>query len=330
VTGGEVGFWRLYRKADFPAVQHLLVEGHCKILRVRLTSAIRRSIHSATLLALVTAVPPAFAQAPASNSATPTKPLAFDVVSIRPSKPGSSNRISPVTTPDGYRVTGQSILATIMLAYFPQGYAYWSKDNLSGAPSWLSEQYDINAKVSDADLAEWQKQGVALDKKPIFRAMLQTMLADRCHLVAHMVPGPTQSGWALELGKHAPHLTESKPGEELPAHVKLPDGGVMVPYHPGDKPRLTIYAATMADLAEALTGFAGQPVQDHTGLTGRYDFVIDWIPYPDSKLSIDYRDPNDPDPLSRWNLDALGIRVVSIKVPINTLVIDHIERPSEN
>lgn len=268
--------------------------------------------------------------APIDSATKPGKPLAFEVVSIRPSKPGTSNRIWPITTPDGYRVAGQSVWTTIMLAYFPQGSAYWSKDNLSGAPAWLSDQYDINAKVADADLAEWQKQGVALDKKPMFREMLQTMLADRCHLVAHMISGPPQSGWSLELGKHAPHVTESKPGEELPVGVKLPDGGIVVPYQSGDKPRLTIYAATMADLAQALSRFAGQPVQDHTGLTGRYDFAVDWIGYPDSKLTVAYRERNDPDPLSRWNIEALGLHAVPIKVPINTLVIDHIERPSEN
>jgi uncharacterized protein (TIGR03435 family) len=132
--------------------------------------------------------------APIDSAATQTKSLAFDVVSIRPSQPGSRIMIWPTTTPDGYRATGQSMLTTIMIAYFPQDAAYWwSKNRLSAAPVWLSQQYDINAKVSDADLAEWQKQGSTLDKKPMFLAMLQTMLADRCHLVAHMVPGPTRT-----------------------------------------------------------------------------------------------------------------------------------------
>jgi uncharacterized protein (TIGR03435 family) len=185
----------------------------CRIFLVELADSIRRSSHSATLLAFFAVIPLAVAQNTSSFAAatTPAKPLAFDVVSIRPSDPSAHGKISWVTTPDGYRVVGQSMFATIMLAYFPQGYAYWSKDNLSGAPKWLGEQYDINARVSDADLAEWQMQGSVLDKKPMFSAMLQTMLADRCHLVAHMVPGPPRSGWALELGKH-PHLTESKPG----------------------------------------------------------------------------------------------------------------------
>jgi uncharacterized protein (TIGR03435 family) len=266
-----------------------------------------------------------------AQSAPNSTPLAFDVVSIRPSKPGTPERLGITTSPDGVRVSGVSTLVTIMVAYFPQGLAYWSKDRLSGAPAWLSDLYDINAKVSDADIAKWQKQGVALDKQPMFREMLQTMLADRCHLVAHMAPGPPISGWSLEVGKHAPRLTESKPGEALPAGAKLHDGGVMTPYQRGDKPHLTLYGATMTDLAQILSQIStGHPVQDHTGLTGHYDFVVNWISDPDSKMREGLISPDDPDPLSHWNIDALGLHVAPIKLPTDTLVIDHIEKPSEN
>lgn len=285
-----------------------------------------RRIVTAALLTCGTAL----AQTSPAPAPKPAKPLAFEVVSIRPSKPGTHLTTRWSTTPDGYRVTGQSLFSTIMLAYFPQGMTYWSNDRLSGAPSWLSDQYDINAKVSDADLAEWQMQGFTIDKEPMLREMLQSMLADRCHLVAHMVPGRPLSGWSLELGKRAPRLTESKPGEALPAGLKLHDGGVSVPYEAGDKPRLTLYAATMADLAQMLSSFSGHPVQDHSGLTSHYDLVVDWIPYPDSKVPVAYLDPNDTDPLSHWKIQAFGLNYVPIKVPANTLVIDHIEKPSEN
>jgi uncharacterized protein (TIGR03435 family) len=276
------------------------------------------------VLALLTA-----ALAPFAPARSTQKPLAFEVVSIHPSKPGSRNMMWSATTPDGYRATSQSMLTTIRIAYFPQESAYWSKDDVSGAPAWLSDPFDINAKVSDADLAEWQKQGSAPDKKPMLSEMLQTLLADRCHLVTHMVPRPL-SGWSLSLGKHAPLLTESKPSETLPKGVRLPGGGIMVPYQSGDKPRLTIYGGTMADLAQALSMFSRSPVQDHTGLPGRYDFVLNWVSNPDSKVPQGFLDPNDPDPLSRWDIDALGLHAVPIKIPGNTLVIDHIERPSEN
>ena len=143
-----------------------------------------RRILTTALLACATA----FAQSPVAppTPASP-KPLGFDVVSIRPAK--SNGGVFWATTPDGYRVTGQSLFFTIMMTYFPQGTFYWSDERLAGAPPWINGLYDIDARVSEADLTEWQKQGTTLDKKPMLRQMLQTMLADRCHLVAHMVPG---------------------------------------------------------------------------------------------------------------------------------------------
>jgi uncharacterized protein (TIGR03435 family) len=239
---------------------------------------------------------------------------------------------SVMTTPDGYRVAGQPLFYTIMLAYFPQGMAYWSADRISGAPAWLNDQYDINAKVSDADLAEWQKQGpLGLDKKVMLHQMLQAMLADRCHLVARMVPGPPISGWSLEPGKRGLRLTDSKPGETLPPGMKLLGGGVMVGYRRGEKPIQTFDSATMADFAQYLSMRAiGHPVLDHTGLTGHYDFVLNWVQDPDSKLPEGSISGDDPDPLSHWDINGLGLHVTPTNIPVDTLMIAHIEKPSEN
>jgi uncharacterized protein (TIGR03435 family) len=45
---------------------------------------------------------------------------------------------------------------------------------------------------------------------------------------------------------------------------------------------------------------------------------------------MSYKERDDPDPLSRWNIEALGLHYIPIKIPTETLVIDHIEKPSEN
>jgi len=285
-----------------------------------------RRILTTALLACATA----FAQSPVAppTPASP-KPLGFDVVSIRPAK--SKGGVFWATTPDGYRVTGQSLFFTIMMTYFPQGTFYWSDERLAGAPPWINGLYDIDARVSEADLTEWQKQGTTLDKKPMLRQMLQTMLADRCHLVAHMVPGAPVAGFSLELGKHAPHLTESKPDEVLPPGIRLLDGGIETTYGPGQKPRFTFYGASMADFARFLPmRIGGRPVLDHTGLTGRYDFVVNWVDDPESDRPAGAASSDDPDPLSHWDIESLGFRLTPIKIPANTLVIDHIEKPSEN
>lgn len=101
------------------------------------------------LLAAALTLAAAFAQSQNRTATAKPAALAFEVVSIRPSKPGTNGTMAKLAiTPDGYSVTGQSMAATIMIAYFPQGAAYWSRDRLSGAPAWLSDRYDISAKVS--------------------------------------------------------------------------------------------------------------------------------------------------------------------------------------
>ncbi len=303
---------------------------------MRSADSIRRSNYDAILLALFAVVPLALAQnaAPIASGTTPVKPLAFEVVSIRPAKPGANPIIMMKIDPDGYRAPSQWMIYTILMAYFPQGLPYWSH-RVSGAPDWVrSDLYAIDAKVSDAELADWQKQGATLDKMPMLRQMLQTMLADRCHLVAHMVPGTPITGLTLELGKQAPRLTETKPGETLPTGRKLPDGGVVPFTKSGEQATsFRFYNATMADLAEFVSEQDwGHPVLDHTGLTGHYDFVVNLTDDTDSNVPGGAATPGNPDPLSDWKSDllALGLRVTPTAIPIDNLVIDHIERPSEN
>src|ERR1035437_9485441 len=124
------------------------------------------------LFATLLVCPVVFPQTPSAA------PLAFEVVSIRPN-PTSDTQGGWKTTPDGFHMT-QSIWATIMEAYFPQGIAYWSGNRLANEPKWLRDGYTIDARVSEADRNAWQKQGTTLDKKPLLSAMLQTMLAERC------------------------------------------------------------------------------------------------------------------------------------------------------
>ena len=287
-----------------------------------------RRIVTAALLTCTTTL----AQSTPAPSPAPAKSLAFDVVSIRPSRPGGNGMVNTMNESDGYRLVSQPFWLTIMAAYFPQGGAYWSKDRLSNAPSWIDNLYDINAKISEADLADWRKQGTAVNKTPMLRQMLQTMLADRCHLVAHFAPGAPINGFALEIGKHAPRLAESKPDATLPPGMKLHDGGVVVPYfHPGERVHLSYYGVTMADLAQHLTiNSGGHPVEDHTGLTGRYDLVLNWVDDPDHPGREGVISLDDPDPLSHWNIESAGLRLTPVKLPADTLVIDHIDKPSEN
>jgi len=204
-----------------------------------------------------------------------------------------------------------------MLAYFPRGMTYWSPDRLSGAPPWAgNDLYDIDAKVSQADLADWQKQGA---KKEMLRAMLQAMLTERCRLAIHSttVEKPI---YVLLLGKHGPKLAESKPDESPPSGaIRLPEGGFLIP----GRQELKFFQTPMMSLAANLSFGSFRPVEDKTQLTGIYDFVL-------ATKDHDNASAANSDPLIQYDLETLGLMLKPASGPMETLVVDHIERPSAN
>jgi len=89
---------------------------------------------------------------------------------------------------------------------------------------------------------------------------------------------------------------------------------------------------TMAQIATALSGMGnlGHPVIDETGLTGRFDFTLEYTPeVPSNRIP-----PPDIDPPGPTFLDALtqqlGLKLEPQKGSVDVWVVDHIERPSEN
>jgi uncharacterized protein (TIGR03435 family) len=305
---------------------------------MKLANLIRTSNYSAALLVLFAIAPLGFAQNVAPTATAPAKPPAFEVVAIRPSKPpnypGATGGPSTTwgTQPDGYRASNQTIWSTIAIAYFPQGMAYWTGDRILNGPKWATDsQYDINAKVSELDLPEWTKQNsLKPEQKVLFQQMLQSMLADRCKLAFHRIPGEISS-FALVLGKRGAKLPLSAPGAALPSGMKFPDGGVAVGYNRGEPAKWTYYNATLADLVQMLNNWSGgHPVVDKTGISGHYDFVLHWADVDPDHPEGGVVYSGDPNPLSHWDLDSLGLHLEPTKIPVDTLVIDHIEKPSEN
>jgi len=271
------------------------------------------------------ATSPVSAQSPKAVGAT--KPMEFDVVSIRPSAPGSPWGGVQVL-PDGYRAWGIGIWASVARAYFPM--EVYSPDRIQGMQPWMtSDKYDIVAKVAPADVAEWQRQSNFKQPKAMLQAMLQTMLAERCKLAVHRIPAEV-SGYALVVGKGGLKLKETKPGETMPSGIPLPDGGVLVGATRGGTIENTFYGASMAELASHLNGASpGHPVEDRTGLAGKYDFVlkrIDMSEEQNGAVSLNAI----PAPNDIWDLGALGLKLEPIKIPTETVVIDHIERPTAN
>jgi uncharacterized protein (TIGR03435 family) len=272
-----------------------------------------------------TAVSPAAAgTAAAPAAATPTKDYAFEVVSIRRNlNPQGTLQYGP--TADGYRGTNVPMFLLFNAAYTPQvgGAVFYGNDQLKGLPDWISERYDIDARISDADRAEWQKPE---SQKVMLQAMLQAMFVDRCKMVVHREVKEVAVN-SLVLAKGGPKFKETDPTVKHPGGMKLPWGGVLVPSSSG----LSVYGASMASFASIISS-VGRPVQDKTGLTGKYDITMK-LPAPSASAPGEQQDgPTASDP--GFGVDSalsdLGLKLEPGKGQVETLVIDHIERPSPN
>jgi uncharacterized protein (TIGR03435 family) len=230
-------------------------------------------------------------------------------------------------------MVGGPLLLPIITAYIPQtGAAAFMGDQIKGLPDWvMRDAYDIDAKVSEEDMAEWQKPA---SQKTMLPVMMQSLLEDRFKLAVHreIKDAPV---YLLTVGKGGPKFKETDPTVEHPDGIKLPWGGVVVASANG----ATLYGTSMASLATLLSSFGGQgagrQIQDKTGLTGRYDITLkppDMGPPPPPSPGDagGAALASDPTSMLFTLVEGLGLKLESGKQPVETLVIDHIERPSEN
>ena len=89
--------------------------------------------------------------------------------------------------------------------------------------------------------------------------------------------------------------------------------------------KLLVQAITMSRFAIQLGGLVDGPVEDKTGLMGKYDFTLEWTPSTSGAASED----GGPSIFTALQ-EQLGLKLEPAKGQVEVLVIDHIERPSEN
>jgi len=132
--------------------------------------------------------------------------------------------------------------------------------------------------------------------------------------------------YSLVVGKSGPKFKETDPEATHPGQAN-PWGGTIVP----EIQVLHFYGASMNTFAPFLSGGAGRPVQDRTGLTGRYDFTFQKPPVirpPDPQTAGAV--PVDPGPSLFAIVEELGLKLEPATGQVETLIVDHLERPSEN
>ena len=279
------------------------------------------------LIAPIPAAAPAQAD---SSPALSAKSWKFAVVSIRKNNTGGPQNFG-VATPDGYQMKNMFLAAAIFTAYVPTtpGVTIYSDDQIVGLPDWAfgdNNRYDLDAKVDDADLADWQNPA----KQPaMLKTMLQAMLADRLQLVAHR---STKEGaiYSLTVGKNGPRFKPTNPAEPHPGAYSFPGGGLLAMEMKGSEIATHYFGITIGQLTTYLLGSAGRPIHDDSGLSGKYDITI-LKQAPASPEGAQQAAPaEDSEPSAVSIAEQLGLKLQPARGAIESLVIDHINRPSEN
>jgi len=154
------------------------------------------------------------------------------------------------------------------------------------------------------------------------KRLLQKVLVDRFQLKFHMEKREL-SVYAITLPPNTPHkMTESAPGQNLP--------NLIFP-RPGLLPARNV---TMTDLAHSLqSAVLDRPVVNQTNIAGRYDFTLDWMPDEFQFASFgplpQLPDTGKPNIFQAFQ-EQLGLKLESTKAPADVLVIDKVNKPSEN
>ncbi len=253
--------------------------------------------------------------APAAGAQAP----AFEVASVKPNKSGDIQSLVYPQPGGRFTATNVTLRALIIGAYQLQN------SQLSGGPDWLDkDRFDIAAKA-DGDPSPDQ-----------FFAMLQTLLSDRfkvaLHHEARVVPV-----YALLLARsdrrRGPRLrpSEAKCGAAaLNYFPVVPDPSAPPPC--GDfrmGPRgLVARGMTMPRLASLLAPRVGRVVVDATALTDAFDIELEWAP--DQLQDAINPQTNVGPSLFTALQEQLGLKLESTRGPVDVLVVDRAERPTED
>jgi uncharacterized protein (TIGR03435 family) len=269
-------------------------------------------------LTLASFAMPAFGQAAAQSAAPGFKVPVYEVVSVHENKADDGN-ISFNGTPSGIRLSGVPLVELLKDAY---GLRYSTDEQVIGLPAWAkAKRWDIDAKVGEDDVAAYRK--LTREQRD---EMMQALLEDRFKLKAHRetTEGPV---YDLVVGKHGSKLTPTNPEVNGPAGSRV--SGCKQGCMSSSNGHLEAKGVELKDIAAFLTNETQRTVLDKTGLTGDYDFTIDWTSTrwgpPDAANK-----PGAPPEIFTAIQEQLGLKLEAAKGPVDSVVVDHVEEPSAN
>jgi uncharacterized protein (TIGR03435 family) len=251
-------------------------------------------------------------------------PQEFEVASVKKSQ---TTRGGMMVEPSGrFVANGVSLLQLIRVAHGFQGLQI--RGQIIGGPSWLeSARFDVEAKAAGKFTAGAEGTQQIL-------AMLKSLLAERFRLKVH-TETRQMSMYALVVAR-----PDKKLGPKLrPSTVACPG--------PGEAPtdtrwcgirggpgKLDAKGITLFELTVSLANFPAisRTIRDETGLEGRYDWQLEWVPTFVAAESgvVENRSADNGPNLFTALQDQLGLKLQGIRGPVDVLVIDSVDALVEN
>ena len=301
----------------------------------------------ALVIPFVAAIATAVAQSTPADDALPT----FEVASIKSNKNGPGSPMMGRSLPGRFETTNMPAKLLLLQAYGVPTY------RIQGAPPWLdSERFDIAAKIPEGSQPDQ------------LMFMIRSLLIERFKLVAHRETRESPV-YALVMarsdGKLGPKLSKTTDDcdaimaeRRAAARARGPGPVSFTPPGPNERPVCTMSMApvpgatpstgfvlrvraggqTMESLARTLAGYVNRQVIDRTGLSGLYDYEIEYAPGRTLNTAPITAPPGgtapaapiDDGPSIFESVQQLGLKLESTKGPVEYLVIDKIEHPVDD
>lgn len=262
---------------------------------------------------------PSYAQSPTSPS--------FDVATVKRSNPNDPRPTAIKFSQDSFSATNMTLKHLIAIAYH---LTYGADNQVSGGPPWIdSEKFDIHAK-EDETVSTQLNTLSAKQQGNEYRVMIQALLVERFKLRVHHETKELPT-YMLVVAKNGPKLKPAVLDPHLPANIPRSRINVMGNgFLEGHDSDVTLIVKTLSLQPE----IGGRTIVDKTGLNGKYDFTLKWAPdfatdAPSSQGEMPSSLDSRPTFFSAVQ-EQLGLKLVPAKNPIDVIVVDYLDTPSEN
>jgi len=269
---------------------------------------------------------PADAKTASAHCPATEQGFEYEVSSIKPHKDDGQNFSFVGSTADGYRATNVTMQNTVLNAF-----STGLQIQITGGPGWMNDlRFDLEAKFVP-EVGDALKKLSREDRGFVQRHMMQQLLKERMNFAAH-VDTKEVPAYDLVVGKNGAKLKAADPDSKDNGSMSIrPDQGKTV---------LTAKGMQIANLARNLSGPAGRPVFDKTGLTGIYDVTLEYVREQNLSAGVPVdgaagtgttlpTDPGGPTVMAALE-DQLGLKLVPSRGPMQVVVIERMEKPDAN